>query len=43
MQPQRGQGATRETDGEIADVDHLLHFAEAFGQDLASLDGDQSA
>src|SRR5262249_24950264 len=28
---------------EIADIDHLLHFAEALGHDLAGLDGDQAA
>ena len=32
-----------ETDREIADVDHLLHFAEAFGNDLAGLNGDEPA
>jgi len=26
-----------ETDGEITDIDHFLHFAAAFGSDLASL------
>ncbi len=30
-------------DGEIADVDHLLHFAEALGDDLADLQGHQRA
>ena len=33
----------RQADGEIADVDHLLHFAEAFGRDLAGFDRDQPA
>ena len=33
----------RQADGEIADVDHLLHFAEALGGDLAGLEGDQAA
>src|SRR5262249_30646777 len=27
---------------EVADVDHLLHFAEALGDDLAHLDGDEA-
>ena len=31
----------RLTDGEIADVDHLLHFAFAFGDDLARLERDE--
>jgi hypothetical protein len=31
----------RKTDGEIADVDHFLHFAQRFLRDLARLDGDQ--
>jgi hypothetical protein len=31
----------RKTDGEIADVDHLLHFAQRFLRDLARLDGDE--
>ncbi len=30
-----------EADREIADVDHFLDFAKAFGADLAGLDGDQ--
>ena len=29
----------RKADGEIADVDHLLHFAETLGNDLAHLQG----
>src|SRR6185437_1550386 len=33
----------READSEIADIDHLLHFAEAFLQDLAGLDRDETA
>ncbi len=33
----------RQADGEVADVDHLLHFAEAFAGDLAGLDGDEAA
>ena len=33
----------RKADGEIGDVDHLLHFALAFGQDLAHLERDQRA
>ena len=33
----------READGEIGDIDHLLHFAQAFGQDLAHLERDQRA
>ena len=33
----------RQADGEIADVDHLLHFAEALGDDLADLERDQRA
>ena len=32
-----------ETDGEIADVDHFLHFTEAFGADLAGFDRHQTA
>ncbi|MCY1441151.1 hypothetical protein D9M71_574540 [compost metagenome] len=34
---------TRQTDGEVADVDHLLHFALAFLGDLAGLPGNQLA
>ena len=34
---------TGETDREIADVDHFLHFAETFGRDLAGFDGDEAA
>ena len=33
----------RETDREVADVDHLLHFAEAFLDDLAGFERDQLA
>ena len=33
----------READGEIADVDHLLHFAQALGHDLADLERHQRA
>src|ERR1017187_6494328 len=33
----------READGEIGDIDHFLHFTQAFGQDLAHLQGDESA
>ena len=33
----------RQADGEIADVDHLLHFAEALGDDLADLERHQRA
>ena len=33
----------REAHGEVADVDHLLHFAVAFLQDLAGLDRNQPA
>ena len=32
---------TRQADGEVADVDHLLHFAETFRLDLADLDRHQ--
>ena len=32
-----------ETDGEIGDVDHLLHFTLALGLDLAHLQGDERA
>ena len=31
----------RQADGEVADVDHLLHLAEALGGDLAGLERDQ--
>ena len=31
----------RQPDGELADVDHLLHLAEGLGGDLPGLDGDQ--
>jgi hypothetical protein len=33
----------RETDGEIADVDHLLHFAEAFLENLARFERHEAA
>ena len=33
----------READREVADVDHLLHFAVAFGADLAHLERDEFA
>ena len=33
----------RLTDGEVGDVDHLLHFAVAFGLDLAVLERDEAA
>ena len=33
----------REAGGEGADVDHLLDFAVAFGEDLAGFDGDEAA
>ena len=31
------------TDGKIADIDHFLHFTEAFRSDLANLDRNQAA
>ena len=31
----------RETDREVADVDHLLDFTLALGEDLAHLEGDE--
>ena len=31
-----------EADREVADIDHLLHFALPFGEDLADLDGDEA-
>src|SRR5262245_17580730 len=31
----------RETDGEIADIDHLLDFPQTLGADLSRLEGDQ--
>jgi hypothetical protein len=37
-----GNGAA-ETDGVVADVDVLLHLADAFGLDLADLEGDELA
>src|SRR6476661_457678 len=33
----------RQSDGEVADVDHLLHLAEAFLHDLPGLQTDQRA
>ena len=33
----------RQADGEIADVDHLLHFAQALGDDLADLERHERA
>ncbi len=43
----RGDGKAgelaREAGGEGADVDHLLNFAEAFGEELAGFDGDEAA
>src|SRR6266550_6687149 len=33
----------RLADSEIADIDHLLHFAFAFGDDFAGLEGDELA
>ena len=33
----------REAGGEGADVDHLLDFAVAFGEELAGFDGDEAA
>ncbi len=33
----------REPDGEVADVDHLLHLAEALLRDLAGLERDERA
>src|SRR5215468_3557943 len=45
--PLRGDGEAvelaREADGEVADVDHLLHLALALLQDLAGLAGDELA
>src|SRR5690348_473204 len=32
---------SRLADGEVADIDHLLHFAFAFGDDLSSLERDE--
>ena len=41
----RGDGEAvqlaRETHGEVADVDHLLNFAQALGDDLANFEGHQ--
>src|SRR5436305_9129849 len=34
---------SRLADGEVADVDHLLYFALAFGDDLAGLERDELA
>ena len=33
----------RQADREVADVDHLLNFAEAFREDFADLDRDEAA
>jgi pyrroloquinoline quinone (PQQ) biosynthesis protein C len=33
----------RQANGEVADVDHLLHLADAFGANLAHLQRDQFA
>jgi hypothetical protein len=33
----------RQADREVADVDHFLHFARAFGRDLAGLQRDEAA
>src|SRR5689334_10396980 len=33
----------RESDCEVGNIDHLLHFAIAFGFDLAGLERDQAA
>ncbi|MNT11442.1 hypothetical protein D3C72_1463240 [compost metagenome] len=33
----------RQADGEVADVDHFLHFTQAFLGDLAGFDGNQFA
>ncbi len=33
----------RKPDGEIGDIDHLLHFAQAFGQNLAHFERNQRA
>lgn len=33
----------READREVADVDHFLHLARAFGRDLAGLERDEAA
>ena len=33
----------RQPNRKIADVDHLLHFAQSFLQDLAALDRDETA
>ena len=32
----------RQPDGEVADIDHLLHLALGLGQRLAALDGDEA-
>src|SRR3954471_12065375 len=34
---------TGKANGEIADIDHLLHFALAFGKNFAGLDGHEPA
>src|SRR5262245_62206705 len=33
----------RQADREVTDVDHLLNFAETFGEDFADLDRDEAA
>ena len=46
LRPLGGDGQpvelAREPDGEVADVNHLLHFAFAFGEDLAHLQRDEA-
>ena len=42
LQGRAAEGAAQ-THGEVADVDHLLHLAQALGQDLAHLQADQRA
>src|SRR3546814_15192889 len=32
----------RQADGEVADVDHLLHFAESLGDNLPRLEADEA-
>src|SRR3546814_11964208 len=32
----------RQADGEVADVDHLLHFAESIGDNLPRLEADEA-
>ena len=33
----------RQAQGEVTNINHFLHFAQALGQDLADLDGDKTA